>query len=75
WEDLREQHYLGRLSLVRQLNPIHQFRLGFETNLWQISLNRDRFLLWPNGRSAESLVYSRYQDSFRRNPYALAAYF
>lgn len=75
WEDLREQHYLGRLSLVRQLNPIHQFRLGFETNLWQISLDRDRFLLWPNGRSAESLVYSRYQDSFRRNPYALAAYF
>lgn len=75
WEDLRERHYFGRLSLVRQLNPTHQFRLGFETNLWQITLNRDRFLLWPNGRLAESRVYSRYQDAFQRKPYALAAYF
>lgn len=74
-ENLRERQLLSRFSLVRQLSPVHQFKIGVESNWWQISLARDRFLLWPDGRSAAQLVYSRYQDSFKRNPYALSAYF
>ena len=74
-ESLHERRWFGRINLVRQLHPIHQLKLGMEANYWDLALDRSRYLLWPNGTPSEfEFVYSRYVDSFRRNPYSFSVY-
>ncbi|MDZ7289195.1 MAG: TonB-dependent receptor [candidate division KSB1 bacterium] len=71
-----EKQFTAHLSLVRQVNPAHQLKVGVETNSWDLSLQRVRYLLWPNGsKHSPGFVYSRYSDSFRQFPFTFAGYF
>ena len=75
YEHSVEKQLTAHLHLVRQLTPMHQLKAGIETNVWDLSLNRVRYLLWPNTRKHESsFVYSRYSDAFRQFPFTLAGY-
>ncbi len=74
-EDSEERQWTTRLSLVRQLNPHHQISGGVQANLWSIAVDRNRYLLWPDGDNAGGgNVYSRYDDRYKRRPFNLAAY-
>ncbi|MGH7450650.1 MAG: outer membrane beta-barrel protein, partial [bacterium] len=53
----------------------HQLKAGIETNVWNLSVNRVRYLFWPNNsKSKTGFVYSRYEDSFHEYPFTLAGY-
>jgi outer membrane receptor protein involved in Fe transport len=69
-----EKQLTANLSLVRQLTPSNQLKVGLETNFWDLSLNRVRYLLWPTAKDESRYVYSRYTDSFQQFPFTLAGY-
>ena len=74
-EDLQDERWYGRLSLVRQLNPANQLKLGFEANLWQLAFERSRYFLWPDGSQSQGdYVYTLYEDRFVEQPYQVAAF-
>ncbi len=74
-ENSHERQWTARLSLVRQLHPHHQIRFGLESNFWTITLERNRYLLWPGGDIAKlENIYSRYDDQYKRRPFSIAAY-
>ncbi len=74
-ENLRERHWLARAHMTRQLNPIHQLKLGVAANYWNLDWQSDRYLLWPDGKLTKKyFVYSRYTDALKRRPFSLAGY-
>ncbi len=74
-EDSHERQWTARLSLVRQLHPFHQLRLGVEGNLWSLEVERARYQLWPNGNNGDrGLVYDRNHDRYKRRPFSVAVY-
>lgn len=74
-EQSRERQISAHLSFIRQLNQVHQLKAGIETNVWNLSVNRVRYLLWPNNsKSKTGFIYSRYEDSFHEYPFTLAGY-
>jgi len=70
-----EKQFTGHFSFVRQLHPNHQLKAGVEANLWDLSLRRVRYLLWPDVEDKTGFVYSRYNDAFRQFPFTLAGYY
>jgi len=74
-EQSTERQLTGRFSFVRQLHPAHQFKAGFEANIYDLAVNRARYLLWPNVEDKSSYVYSRYNDAFHQFPFTIAGYF
>jgi len=74
-EENTEKQLTAHLSLVRQLHPAHQFKAGFEANIYDLAVNRARYLLWPNARDKTTYIYSRYNDAFHQYPFTLAGYF
>jgi outer membrane receptor protein involved in Fe transport len=74
-EQSRERQISAHLSFIRQLNQVHQLKVGLETNVWNLSVNRVRYLLWPNQPKDQTrFVYSRYVDTFHEYPFTLAGY-
>ncbi len=73
-EQSSEKQLTAHLSFVRQLRPEHQIKAGVEANLWDLSLHRRRYLLWPNVKDKTSFTYSRYTDAFQQFPFTLAGY-
>ena len=69
-----EKQLTAQFSLVRQLHPAHQLKLGVEANYWDLSLQRRRYLLLPGAATDANFVYSRYADSFRQFPFTFAGY-
>jgi outer membrane receptor protein involved in Fe transport len=76
WNEQSRERQLGaHISLIRQFNQVHQLKAGVETNVWDLSVNRVRYLLWPNQTKGQSrFVYSRYEDRFHEYPFTLAGY-
>lgn len=74
-ENSSERQWTARVGLVRQLHPFHQLRLGLEGNLWSLDVDRERYLLWPDGNAAtQQFVYDGSSDRYQHNPYSVAAY-
>jgi outer membrane receptor protein involved in Fe transport len=74
-EQNTERQLTAHLSLVRQLHPAHQFKAGLEANIYDLAVQRARYLLWPNLEDKTTYVYSRYNDAFHQYPFTLAGYF
>ena len=74
-EQSTEKQLTGHFSFVRQLHPVHQFKAGFEANIYDLAVNRARYLLWPNVEDKTTYVYSRYNDTFHQFPFTFASYF
>jgi outer membrane receptor protein involved in Fe transport len=74
-EQSAEKQLTAHFSIVHQLHPNHQFKAGVEANLWDLSLHRVRYLLWPNVEDKTGFIYSRYRDAFRQFPFTLAGYY
>jgi len=74
-EQNTEKQLTAHLSLVRQLHPAHQFKAGLEANVYDLAVNRARYLLWPNVEDKTTYIYSRYNDAFHQYPFTLASYF
>jgi hypothetical protein len=70
-----EKQLTAHFSVVHQLHPNHQLKAGLEANLWDVSLHRVRYLLWPNVEDKTGFIYSRYRDAFRHFPYTLSGYY
>jgi len=70
-----EKQLTAHLSFVHQPHPAHQFKAGVEANIWDLAVNRARYLLWPNVEDKTSYVYSRYNDAFHQFPFTVASYF
>lgn len=77
-ERLHEQSVNLRFNLVRQLHASHQFSAGVESQIYDISYARDRYLSWPLPRDAgipgAAYVYTRYQDNIRAYPFVISAF-
>jgi len=77
-ERLHEQTLNLRFNLVRQLHASHQLSAGVESQIYDITYARDRFLSWPLGNKVDSpgddYVYTRYQDNVRAYPFTIAAF-
>lgn len=73
-EQSHEKQLTAHWSVVHQFRPSHQFKAGVEANLWDLSVQRVRYLLWPGDKNATSFIYSRYRDAFRQYPFTLAGY-
>jgi outer membrane receptor protein involved in Fe transport len=77
-ERLHEQTFNVRFNLVRQLHASHQFSAGVESQIYDITYARDRYLSWPLTAKDEAAgadyVYTRYQDNVRAYPFAIAAF-
>jgi outer membrane receptor protein involved in Fe transport len=74
-EQSDEKQLAAQLSFVHQLHPAHQLKAGVEANVWDLSLHRVRYLLWPNPEEKNGFIYSRYNDAFRQFPFTVAGYF
>lgn len=77
-ESLREQAANFRFNLVRQIHPAHQFSAGLESQIFDITFARARYLSWPLPPSvattSQTQVYSLYEDNIRRYPFTIAAF-
>ncbi len=76
WNEQSRERQLGaHISLIRQFNQVHQLKVGLESNVWDLSVNRVRYLLWPNQpKDRTRFVYSRYDDRFHEYPFTVAGY-
>jgi outer membrane receptor for ferrienterochelin and colicin len=79
WQERLLEHALNlRFNLVRQLHSAHQFSIGAESQIYDITFARDRYLLWPLPPKAATptaaYVYSRYHDNIRSYPFTIGAF-